>query len=166
MSDLRITEVEVVKELPDYKGKGAKVYRYTVDGDDRKPEDFVMAGSSPRKVGDTIPGIEDSEYGPKVKRAQRGGGSNFKKSPEEIKRIVRQHSQEMALRLCALTGGVPDEATFRDYINWFDDDTFARTKVGLQHSTHRFPTTSDVPGDLSDLEPASADALFDPSGAD
>jgi hypothetical protein len=152
MSELTITEVEVAKELPDWQGKGAKVFRYTVEGDTRRPEDFVVNGTEPKKPGDTIEGIEDGEYGPKVKKQPRrgggGGGGEYmrRKHPEEERMIHRQHSQEMAVRICEILGHVPSEDVFEGYVNWFEQDIQKKQPKGVTI----WPMTSDVPGDLSD----------------
>lgn len=140
---LVITEVEVAKTLDDWQGKGAKVYRYTVEGDERQPEDFVVNGTEPKKVGDTIPGIEDGDYGPRVKKAPRQtmGG----KSPAQELRIVRQHSQEQAIRVMAILGRVLSEQEFVNLIQWFVDDAYGKMKGG----TNAWPMNSDVPADMS-----------------
>jgi hypothetical protein len=150
MSELTITEVEIAKELPGWQGKGAKVFRYTVEGDTRRPEDFVVNGTEPKKPGDTIEGIEDGEYGPKIKKQQRRqGGGGFGKSPTQEKRIVRQHSQEMALmreaNLVAGGKGNLQSDELRRLIQWFENDAYGKVR-GVEAD----PMTSDVPGDLSD----------------
>lgn len=157
MSDqLVITEVEVAKDLPDWQGKGAKVYRYTIEGDERRPEDFVPNGQEPKKPGDTIPGIENGEYGPKVRKASRQGGGGFKKSPEESRKITRMHSQEMALMEQAAiiaSGGRPfSEEQMKEQIGWWEADALAKQKQGVIF----WPTASDVPADTSDLFPPKA----------
>jgi hypothetical protein len=148
MSELTITDVEVAKELPDWQGKGAKVFRYTVEGDSRRPEDFVVNGTDPKKPGDTIEGIEDGEYGPKVKKARRQQQGGFKRSPAESKKIVRQHSQEMALMREAnlVAGGKGNLQTdeLRRLIQWFENDANGKVK-GVEAD----PMTSDVPIDMS-----------------
>lgn len=141
---LVITEVEVAKEMPDWQGKGAKVFRYTVEGDERRPEDFVVNGTEPKKVGDTIPGIEDGDYGPRVKKAPKAGGFGAK-SPAQEQRIVRQHSQEMACRVIAVLGRLPSEEEFKNLIQWFVDDAYGKMKGG----TNAWPMNSDVPADMS-----------------
>ncbi len=152
MSELTITEVEVSKELPGWQGKGAKVFRYTVEGDERRPEDFVPNGSEPKKVGDTIEGIEDSDYGPKVKKAQRNGRGGGGRSPADTKAIQRQHSQEMALRREAniiARGHKPyDGDQLRSVINWFEEDI-----KGKNRGVFWDGFSDDVPGDESDLFP-------------
>jgi hypothetical protein len=149
MSELTITEVEVAKELPGWKRKGAKVFRYTVEGDSRRPEDFVVNGTEPKKPGDTIEGIEDGEYGPKVKKARKQGGGGFQKSPAQEKRIVRQHSQEMALmreaNLVAGGKGNLQSDELRRLIQWFENDAYGKVQ-GVEAD----PMNSDVPIDLSD----------------
>lgn len=144
---LTITDVEVAKDLPDWQGKGAKVYRYTVEGDDRRPEDFVPNGSDPKKVGEAIEGIEDGDYGPKVKKARKqGGGGGFKRSPAETKKITRMHSQEMALmreaNLIASGKGPLKPDQLKQLIQWYEND--ANGKVAGVDSD---PMTSDVPAD-------------------
>jgi hypothetical protein len=88
--------------------------------------------------GETIRGtIEDGQYGPKFKREKpQGGGwdsSPFQKdkSPEERRRIVRQHSQEMALRHVhnKVISGQPMPESWdelRKVIDWFDKDVEAK----------------------------------------
>jgi hypothetical protein len=146
MTELKITEVEVAKELPGWQGKGAKVFRYTVEGDPRRPEDFVPNDREPKSVGDTIPGIEDSEYGPKVEKARKQGGGGFQKSPAQELRIIRQHSQEQACRVQQTLGRVLDEQSFLNLVNWFVADAYRKDKGQVT----AWPMSSDVPGDLSD----------------
>jgi hypothetical protein len=151
MSELTITDVEVAKELPSWQGKGAKVFRYTVEGDPRRPEDFVVNGTEPKKPGDTIEGIEDGEYGPKVKKARRQQGGGFGKSPAQEERIVRQHSAEMALMkeanmIAAGKRGPFTGDEMRNVINWFVNDAYGKFKK----SPEMDGMSSDVPGDLSD----------------
>lgn len=150
MSELTITEVEVDKELPSWQGKGAKVYRLTVEGDERRPELFVPNDQQPPKVGETIPGIEDSDYGPKVKRQAKGGGG-FKRSPAETAAIQRQHSQDMALQREAnmiAAGHRPYTGEqLRSVINWFDEDI-----KGKDRAIKWDGMTDDVPADQTDLD--------------
>lgn len=101
-------------------------WRFKVEGEaatitwNRKP------GSAGPSVGDVLDGtLEDNgSYGKKFKKAaaggfNRGGGM----SPEQQKAIVRQHSQEMALRYAAIKGAdfkLDDD--FRKVISWFQED--------------------------------------------
>lgn len=156
MAEHTVTEVEIAKDLPDYKGKGAKVYRLTIEGEERKPEMFVMNDATAPIPGKLEGEIENGEYGPKfVKAGGRGsgGGGGFKKSPEQEKRIVRQHSAEMALMREAnliAAGGKPltgDE--LHSLINWFVSDAYGKAKGGVMIDG----TTSDVPADTLDLAP-------------
>lgn len=104
---------------------GEQVYTHT-----RKPD-------SPRpQVGESFEAeVQPSQgdYPPKLKRiSQRPGGGG--RSPEENKRIVRQHSQEMALRFATATGWlaeldltddqVTDEVLkiIRHLTDWFEKD--------------------------------------------
>jgi hypothetical protein len=155
MSDLTVKELEVVRDIPgnpQEKGGPAKVMRVLFEGDDRKPEMFTTARTTLPSVGDKIPEeqLRFNEQWSRWEIAQPGGRKpqqGFKRSPEESKRIVRQHSQDMALRLCAILGYVPDEETFANYVNWFDDDVYGK----LTRGSNAWPMTSDVPADDEDL---------------
>lgn len=58
---------------------------------------------------------------------QRSGGGGRAEDPKRAARIVRQHSQEMAVRVLAATGGLqgtPEEVAklLVSWANWFDKD--------------------------------------------
>jgi hypothetical protein len=85
-------------------------------------------------VGSQIEGtLEQKPYGWKFKKASAGGfgGGGRGRSPEETKAIVRQHSQEMALRYAAIRaqqGKLPEDFKLTDLatiINWFVKDAAA-----------------------------------------
>lgn len=89
----------------------------------RKPAD------ADPKVGETLEGeLEQTQYGFKFKKSRQGGGFGGGKSPEQQKSIVRQHSQEMALRYMAIQvarGVVPegfDYSNLTPIIDWFVKD--------------------------------------------
>lgn len=75
--------------------------------------------------------ITPSQYGLRFKKAPAGGFTAGRggRSPEESRRIVRQHSQHMAIRWVEfkqLRGELPGELTtpdgFRQLIDWFHKD--------------------------------------------
>ena len=77
--------------------------------------------------------IEDSQWGKKFKKARSGGfgGGGFgggKMDPAREQKIVRQHSQEMALRYVAakdvpLNNGIED---LTKIIDWFQKDALGQ----------------------------------------
>lgn len=78
--------------------------------------------------GSTLEGeiTVDPQWGPKFKKAQQGGfgGGGFRgRSPEENRRIVRQHSQEMAIRWAELAharGKLPEDFKTDDLLKLVD----------------------------------------------
>lgn len=85
------------------------------------------------------------QFPPTLKRAQQasggGGGGSF--GPEDIARITRSHSQEMALRFISAAGGLPggaqslqDKEKVQEHLglvkrlsDWFDKDVGAAGKA-------------------------------------
>lgn len=159
MPEYTLKDMEVKKDMPGYSGGPAKVLELTLEdagGETHTAEMFTMASTPLPSVGDKMEGtIEASDYGPKWKKAggRQGGGGGFKKSPEQEKRIVRQHSQEMACRVMATLGYVLPEESFLNLVQWFVDDAYAKMKGGA----NGWPTTSDIPADQSDLFDPTAD---------
>lgn len=88
--------------------------------------DVEMLRPQEPTVGESIEGhIETNEYGKKLVRDQASGWSGGGgKSPDQQRSIVRQHSQEMALRYLAAKNvqsfSLDDD--FRKVIQWFADD--------------------------------------------
>jgi hypothetical protein len=105
--------------------------------------DVPQAGA--RLEGD----VELTQYGTKFKKAKgagfAGGGG---RSPEDRKSIVRQHSQEMALRYCTLKGAKPDMGELRKVIDWFQRDAEEgwKPKPALPPAPPEY--ASDVPNDF------------------
>ena len=103
---------------------------------------WFTAAKNTAVPGSTVEGdiTEDPKWGLKFKKAKPAGGFNgggFKSSggmsPEREKKIVRQHSQEMALRFLAL--GVVDTTEMTTTVakelvtqitDFFDKDVFAQ----------------------------------------
>jgi hypothetical protein len=160
MSEYTLKELEIVREIPgnpESKGGPAKVYDLTLedaDGESRHAELFATARTPLPEVGQKIRGeidASDTRWAPKwvAEGSRRPGQARaaMGRSPEESKRIVRQHSQSMAVQICAILGHVPDEETFVNYVNWFDDDVYGK----LTRGSNAWPMTSDVPVDDEDL---------------
>jgi hypothetical protein len=90
--------------------------------------------SPPPTVGQQIdldlkphPKIEGRMRGKRVQQvpgggAQGGGFAPGRMDPERERRIVRQHSQEMALHYFALKGECPPSDALVPLINWFQKD--------------------------------------------
>ena len=154
MNEFTVRDMEVAKDLPGYSGGPAKVLNLTLEdanGGTQQAEMFTMASTVLPTIGEKIEGeIESSDYGPKFKKAggRRGGGG---KSPAQEKRIVRQHSQEMALRreenLIASGGRLLNDEQLELLIGWFEADAFGKQKQGVIAGV----MTSDVPGDDAGL---------------
>lgn len=156
MATFTLTEIEKVKDIdnPPEKGGPATVYRLTFEEDPRRPEFYATAKTPVPKPGDKVEGeIEESNFGPKFKRAGARGssGGGFKRSPAENRKIVRQHSQEMALRREAnlIASGNPalKGEQLRALIDWYENDANGKFSKGVEIDG----TTSDVPADQSDL---------------
>jgi len=92
---------------------------------------FCKQGTPVPTPGEVLPGnVEDSQYGKKYKAPRTGNsggnsGGGFKNDPEREKKIVRQHSQEMAIRYVAaadiMLNGIGNLAPI---IDWFEKDAF------------------------------------------
>lgn len=109
--------------------KGGVINYYTVklDTSGEKPVSRGLAEGKPApKVGDQWFGVvEETERGLKFKSVQQGGFGGGK-SPEQQRSIVRQHSQEMALRLeanrIAAGGGRFTPEDLKKAVDWFEKD--------------------------------------------
>lgn len=161
MPSYKVQDIEKVKEM-EFKGEPATILQLTLEepsGDTTQAEMFTTARTTLPEVGGVVEGtIESSQYGLKFKPVRKGGSGGFQKSPEQEKRIVRQHSQEQAIRVMAILGRVLDEESFVNLIQWFVDDAYGKTK-----GVNAWPMNSDVPIDKSDL--IEAKDLFDPEAA-
>lgn len=114
-----------VRDWDATKGGPMKSYRVTLrnaEGNELANVEWARKATSPKpEVGQSVDGDVDTsgQYGPKLKLAQqqqggRGGGGGGR-SPEESRRIVRQHSQNMALKYAALRledGDLPPRFSF------------------------------------------------------
>jgi hypothetical protein len=91
--------------------------------------ELAQKASSPApQVGQVIEGnLDQGPYGTKLKKAFQGPGGGGGRSPEDRKSIVRQHSQDMALRTVELgaTFGIikapEDSKAFLALIEWLTD---------------------------------------------
>lgn len=139
------------KLLPD-NGRGAKqVINLTLADGDQPPviaEWFTNATTPLPTPGSTLDGtVEQSDYGPKFKKAGGFGGGPRQRDPRESAQIQRQHSQEMALRYAALRADkemLPEPFTLADLrkvIDWFEQDI-------AQSVALRPTTTTDGPDSL------------------
>jgi hypothetical protein len=131
---LTVTAIESQrdKELP---GKGTFVsYKLTVDDGTTTTanvELFQKKDSIPPEVGKSYENwsLEQSQYGMKIKKAGGFGGAGPRqRDPKESARIVRQHSQEMAIHWTALAhsrGMLPEAFKLPDLeqiVDWFQRD--------------------------------------------
>lgn len=93
---------------------------------------FTKASTPLPQPGSTLEGeISPSQYGMKFRKAQQGaGGGGFRagRSPEESRRIVRQHSQSRALQYVEFAhtrGTLPEDFKLADLtpiIDFFHQD--------------------------------------------
>ncbi len=120
------------------KGGAMLSYKILVEGLDAPTGQVELAqkkDTAAPTVGQVITGtIENTDYGPKLKKeyqAGGGGGGKFYKprDPGEIRGMQRSHAQEMALRALAIKypDGLPGEGLDLDallipLIDWFDRD--------------------------------------------
>lgn len=153
MPAYEVLACEQVKDVPDAKFGPAKVLKLTLknsDGSTKDAEWFTKVATPDPEVGSTIEGeVTQSQYGLKfAKHKKDGGGGGFKRSPAENKKIVRQHSQEMALRrefnLIASGMGPLQSDELKRLIQWFENDANGKV-AGVEAD----PMTSDVPADMS-----------------
>jgi hypothetical protein len=115
---------------------------------------FTKADTPLPTPGSTIEGeVSQGEYGLKFKKTPAGGFRPGGRSPEDSKQIVRQHSQEMALRYCALKGAKPDMGELRKVIDWFQRDAEEgwKPKPALPPAPPQY--ASDVPNDFPVPQP-------------
>jgi hypothetical protein len=121
-------------------------------------------------VGEAIEGemrpSSNPQFPPALKRAQKqgGGGGGKGYGPEDIARITRSHSQEMALRFFEATGGAKIDytasgdalteaiaqhlSTVQKLAAWFDRDVSAaadRVKGGQQPAPAQAPPAQQPP---------------------
>ena len=84
---------------------------------------FTKATTPIPAENDTLEGeVTRSNYGYEFKKA-RPPGAGYQKSPQEVARIVRQHSQEMALRYVMAKGQTTFEwADLIKLVDAFDND--------------------------------------------
>lgn len=95
-----------------------------------------------------------------------GGGGSYQKSPDQQRSIVRQHSQEMALRLIEATGDARElnlsdgklagaylNGTVKRLTDWFARDAGAEAPAPPVQSNG---APQEVPVDTTDLQPAAA----------
>lgn len=110
-------------------------HRFKVQGSDETVTWNRKPGTEGPKPGEQLTGelVPNGSFGLRFKKAQaqQGGG----RSPEQQKQIVRQHSQEMAIRFASATnsfrdldlgnrnevGAVLNEG-LRPLIDWFEKD--------------------------------------------
>jgi hypothetical protein len=111
---------------------------------------FTKADTPLPAPGSTIEGeVSQDEYGFKFKKTPAGGfAGGGGKTPEQQKSIVRQHSQEMALRYCTLKGAKPAMGELRKVIDWFQRDAEEgwKPKPALPPAPPQH--ASDVPNDF------------------
>lgn len=126
------------------KGGPMLSYKILVEGPDAPTGQVELAQKKDTPaptVGQVIEGtIENTDYGPKLKKEYGGGGGGGKyfkpKDPAEIRGMQRSHAQEMALRYLAITGFDVDPVNrmvalgqhLPQIIDWFDADVSAATE--------------------------------------
>jgi hypothetical protein len=126
--------VETVLKREEWEGDYGPMINYLLVVNGGKEVDLNQKPSTPAPTqGQEILGhLEDGKYRPRLKRDQAGttttsgGAASYSrggKSPDQQRSIVRQHSQEMALRWIAIGGppAVPDdEAAIKVLRYWTD----------------------------------------------
>ena len=145
MSNSPYTVEQIIGEPRDWQtkaGKPMKSYLLKVSGEDRNVELSQFPDTDAPTVGQVIDGaLEESANGnfpPKLRKARQGGGGfggPRPEDPERAKRIVRQHSQEMAIRFAAASGALVEidlrdretvgaivNEQLRPLIDWFEKD--------------------------------------------
>jgi hypothetical protein len=161
MADYTVTGAEVKKEIPDGKFGPAKVIGLMLkdgQGVEKAAEWFTKAATPLPAVGSQIQGdLEPSNYGLKFKKAGGqfggGGGGGRPRDPEDQRRIVRQHSQKIAVAYLTLRGETaPSEGRLRQLVDWFYFDAVSPPNPALRKDAERDPNPRpDVPADESDL---------------
>lgn len=136
MPEFQVLSASKKKDVQGKNGPMQVINLRLQDGQETKnAEWFTKATTAIPQAGQKLEGdLEfDSQYNSwKFKKAQGGfgGGGGAKRPPEENARIVRQHSQEMALRYAvakAAAGQLPDNFKPNDMvaiIDWFDRDAW------------------------------------------
>jgi hypothetical protein len=136
---------EQVRDWNSAQGGAMKAYRIDLRGDDGTEELLVewsrKATSPPPIVGQPVEGqIEQGQYGKKFKKAPAGGflSGPRPEDPKRAKRIMRQHSQDMAMRALthAFAFGLVDPpkepkdlfALIAKTADWFDKDAEAASQ--------------------------------------
>lgn len=204
-----ITDVGNPREWKSKRGDTFLAYEIRLEGVDGPVEWSRKPSSDPPKIGDTTPpgDIQNGPHGPKLQidwDAVKGSSGGFssttssgsqnhsqkkwqpesERDPERSARILRQHSQEMSLRVLALVG-LDDEASaiqasLREWADWFDNDVneagqaarsaqgsspVARTGGTVSPGASGPEPTSPPAEDLKDLEMAIDTAQPTPAKA-
>lgn len=159
--------IETLGGFSRYEEGGTKGdYLVTVQGDDREFKLFHDSSSDfdAPSVGDDLYGeIKKDKRNqwrisrkPKPKAGGKGGGGY---SPEEVARITRSHSQEMALRYFSLRqseGKLPKDFNLghvRDCAAWFDRDVQAAVPPAPSNGSAPQVQQQEVPADTEGLVP-------------
>jgi hypothetical protein len=132
-SDMTISKVLGSRE---WNGQHGPMVTYKIELEGHGPAELNQKPTSPPPqegqsiFGDLQPGREG--FPPKLKKAQQNSFGGGGKSPEQQKSIVRQHSQEMALRFLATSSFSPqadNEANIgaclkmvKRLTDWFEKD--------------------------------------------
>lgn len=131
MGDFRVTELLGSRPWSSSEYGDFIAYAFRAEGQERPLEWSRKVGTPGPSVGETLTGeVEDKgpNYPLKFKKAKAGGFGGGGRSPQESKSIVRQHSQEMALRYAAIQasrGKLPDDFAYtklEPIIDWFVKD--------------------------------------------
>lgn len=134
------TVLEVDPNVRDWQSQAGgpmKAYRIKLRDPEGKEIPLVewsrKTNSPAPTVGETVEGtLESTSFGTKFKKAQTNGfGGGRPRDPKESARIIRQHSQQMALLYAGLRAEkelLPDPFSLADLkkvIDWFDADAKA-----------------------------------------
>lgn len=190
--------VEAVKDARDWESEDGKIKNtyYTLDvkrenGLTQEVDHARKQGGKEPEPGEQLDVIfEEGKFRPKMKKAPSGSfaGQNSspassgaskgqgrewtpeaERDPERAARILRQHSQEMALRWLALGDELPEGLDQIGYlIDWFDQDVIkaanqaggspADPQAGAAPPTDASPSSgSQAPDEKRDLEMALAE---------
>ncbi len=129
MSSYTVTKADKQDREPILNGSTFHSYLLELKEHLGQVEMLVRPGNVPSGTieGEIIPGKAKNEGGKwpdRLKRTKQAGG--FSRSPDETKRIVRQHSQEMAIRWASIrTEGVGTREELKGLIDWFDADVYS-----------------------------------------
>lgn len=153
-SNMQVKIKQILETTPRTSKAGKQYTLTTFMGEDEKLYKDVYGTFT---VGQEVEGEwKTDDFGTKFEVAKKGFGG-FGKSPEQQASIVRQHSQEMALRYSQLKGKT--DITFKDLqivIDWFEADTKGvkakETTVSATSEPDFIPEPDEAPFPEIDIE--------------